>query len=62
LVKGLGKAKKSKISITIDRDLLKKIDELAKKRFKIRLTRSAIIEYYLRLGIEADKYDISVTR
>jgi metal-responsive CopG/Arc/MetJ family transcriptional regulator len=61
-VKGLGKAKKSKISITIDRDLLKKIDELAKKRFKIRLTRSAIIEYYLRLGIEADKYDISVTR
>jgi len=58
----LGKAKKSKISITIDRDLLKKIDELAKKRLKIRLTRSAIIEYYLRLGIEADKYDISVTR
>jgi len=61
-VKNLGRAKKSKVSITIDRDLLKKIDELAKKRFKIKMTRSAIIEYYLRLGIEADKYDISVTR
>ena len=45
---------KDRVTLTIDRDLLKAIEHLREKRFAGVGSRSAIIEYYLRKGIEDD--------
>jgi metal-responsive CopG/Arc/MetJ family transcriptional regulator len=51
---------KAHVSITIDRDLLKKVDDLVKVRFLGVTSRSAVIEYYLKKGLEVERADISV--
>lgn len=51
---------KVQVTVTIDRDVLKKVDELVEIRFLGVASRSAVIEYYLKKGLETERADISV--
>jgi len=49
------KTKVDRITVTIDRDLLKEIDGIVKKHSHMGASRSSVMEYYLKKGVADDR-------
>lgn len=45
---------KERVSVSLEKELLKTIDYLIEKKFEGIASRSSVIEYYLKKGMEGD--------
>lgn len=53
---------KDQITVTIERDLRKKVDEIVEKQRTWGSNRSAVIEHYIRIGLKKEERDASVEK